>query len=123
MDLLLDTHIIIWWSLDDPRLSTAQRQAILDPANALYVSSVVGYEFTQLQRTHRVPVRDTLSIIQSEIGFDLLDLPAECWRMVNDLPDIHHDPIDRMLIAHALVGSLTLITADANIRRYEVPFI
>lgn len=123
MDLLLDTHILIWWSLDDPRLTSAQKQAMFDPANVMHVSAVVGYEFTQLQQTHRVPVRESLATIQAEVGFDLLDLPAECWRKIDGLPDIHRDPIDRMLIAHALVEGFTLITADLNIRRYEVPFI
>ena len=50
-------------------------------------------------------------------------MPQRIWQAVGRLPDIHRDPIDRMLIAHALAEGCTLATADANIRKYPVPFI
>jgi PIN domain nuclease of toxin-antitoxin system len=53
----------------------------------------------------------------------LIDLPQDIWRVVGDLPDIHRDPLDRLLIAHALTEGMTLVTADTNIRRYPVPFV
>jgi PIN domain nuclease of toxin-antitoxin system len=54
--------------------------------------------------------------------FDLIlePFPAGCWELLMDLPAIHRDPVDRMLVTHALVKDMALVTADANIRRYPV---
>lgn len=50
----------------------------------------------------------------------VLPLPQEVWMLAEGLPDLHRDPIDRMLIAHAIHADLTLVTADEVIRRYPV---
>ena len=123
MQLLIDTHIIIWFVLDDKRLSVAQREALLDPANKLLLSPVVAYEFTQLQVTQRSPVDEPIDRLRSLLGMTAIDLPSDCWRMVAGLPDIHRDPVDRLLIAHALIGGFTLVTADRAIRSYAVPTV
>lgn len=123
MRLLLDTHIIIWTVLGDRRLSVAQRSAIESPGNALLVSPVVAYELTHLQVTGRLPLDEPIDRLQQLIGFELVDLPYDCWRKVKQIPDIHRDPIDRLLIAHALSRDMRIITADANIRRYPVTCI
>ncbi|MFZ5726968.1 MAG: type II toxin-antitoxin system VapC family toxin [Pseudomonadota bacterium] len=123
MQLLLDTHIIVWIVLNDSRLSDAQRRALEDPENAILVSPVTAYELTQLQKTHRIPLSEPIDRLGELIGFALVNLPQDIWRVVTDLPDIHRDPVDRMLIAHALSEGMTLVTADANIRRYPVSCI
>ena len=123
MQLLIDTHIIIWFVLDDKRLSFAQREALLEPANRLLLSPVVAYELTQLQITQRSPVDEPIDRLQALLGMTAIDLPSDCWRMIAGLPDIHRDPVDRLLIAHALVGGFTLVTADQNIRSYAVPTV
>lgn len=123
MRLLLDTHIIVWIVLNDSRLSGAQRRALEDPENAMLVSPVTAYELTQLQKTNRIPLSEPIDRLGELIGFALVDLPQDMWRMVTALPDIHRDPVDRMLIAHALSAGMTLVTANANIRRYPVSCI
>ena len=123
MNLLIDTHIVIWFVLDDPRMTDAQRRALLDPVNVLMLSPVVSYELTQLQLTHRIPVDEQIDKLQQLMGLKLIDLPSNCWRRTSELPDIHRDPIDRMQIAHALTSDFTIVTADQNIRRYDVAVI
>lgn len=123
MRLLLDTHILIWMVLGDRRLSSAQREALENPDNALIVSPVVAYEITHLQLTRRMPLSEPIDRLQQLTGFEMVDLPQECWRKVQQLPDIHRDPIDRLLVAHALTSEMRIITADTNIRRYPVPCI
>lgn len=123
MQLLLDTHIVVWIVLNDRRLSAAQREALSNPDNEILVSPVIAYELTHLQMTHRILLREPMDRLQHLIGFNFIDLPRGIWRVVGELPDIHRDPIDRMLIAHALTSGMTLATADANIRRYPVPFL
>jgi PIN domain nuclease of toxin-antitoxin system len=123
MRLLLDTHILIWILVRDRRLSQEQREALTDPDNALLVSAATAYELTHLQAVGRIPLTEPLDRIQEEIGFELADFPAGCWSTIARLPMIHRDPIDRMLVAHALAGDFTLLTADTLIRQYPVPTI
>ncbi|MGN6497690.1 MAG: type II toxin-antitoxin system VapC family toxin [Tsuneonella sp.] len=118
--LLIDTHILIWIVLDDRRLSAAQRVALGDSGNAIVVSPVVAYELTHLQRTGRIPLSESIDRLQGLVGFETAELPFECWRIISSLPVIHRDPIDRLLIAHALTAELTLVTADSAIRRYPI---
>ena len=120
MRLLLDTHILIWLVLNDKRLTAIQRTALGNPDNALVVSPVVAYELTYLQGIGRIALREPIDRLQELTGFELVDLPHRAWQFAANLPDIHRDPIDRMLIAHALCDGVGLVTADANIRRYAV---
>jgi PIN domain nuclease of toxin-antitoxin system len=121
--LLLDTHVLIWLVLNDPRLSAIQRDALGDPDNVMIVSPVVAYELTHLQRTKRIPLSEPIDRLQELTGFELADLPSASWRSAAALPDIHRDPIDRLLVSHALCEEMTVVTADANIRRYPVECI
>ena len=123
MQLLLDTHIIVWIVLDDRRLSGPQREALAEPDNDLLVNAVVAYELSHLQTTGRIPLSEPIDRLEALVGFELIDLPRDIWAQVIDLPDIHRDPIDRMLIAHARHSGMVLATADANIRRYAVDLI
>jgi PIN domain nuclease of toxin-antitoxin system len=121
--LLLDTHIIVWMATGDPRLKLVDRTVLKDPSFRLCVSSVVAFELTDLQQRGRIAMIEPLDFLQANMGFDLIDFPASAWRIASTLPDIHRDPVDRMLIAHAMAENMTLVTADANIRRYPVPYI
>jgi PIN domain nuclease of toxin-antitoxin system len=118
--LLLDTQLLVWVPLNDRRISDAAAEAIRSPDNSLYASAVVAFEFADLQMRKRFPVQESVDFLAELIGVSVLDFPADAWRLVDKLPDIHRDPVDRMLIAHAAVGDFTLITADANLRRYPV---
>lgn len=123
MRLLLDTHILIWLVLNDRRLSEPQRAALGDPDNDLVVSAVVAYELAHLQALRRIPITEPIDRLQALAGFEIADLPGNSWTTVRTLPDIHRDPIDRMLVAHALSAAMTVVTADAKIRRYPVACI
>jgi PIN domain nuclease of toxin-antitoxin system len=118
--LLLDTQILVWVPLNDRRLSKAAVLAMQDADNDLHVSAAAGFEFAELQARGRFPVREPLEALAVLIGFELVDLPAETWRIASELPDIHRDPVDRMQVAHAILGNYTLVTADAKMRRYPV---
>jgi PIN domain nuclease of toxin-antitoxin system len=120
MQLLLDTHIIVWIVLDDKRLSKKQRAMLKDSDNELLVSPVIAYELTDLQKRGRIPLTEPISVLQELIGFELAELPASTWEHVASLPNIHRDPVDRMLIAHALAEGMTLVTSDSKIRQYPV---
>lgn len=107
----------------DPRLKRIDRTALLDPARPLLVSAVIAFELADLQRRGRIAMTESLDFLREHMNFEIVDLPASCWRTAAELPPIHRDPVDRMLIAHALAEGMTVATADANIRRYPVPHI
>jgi PIN domain nuclease of toxin-antitoxin system len=86
----------------------------------LFVSSVVAWEYTDLRLRKRVSAPETIETLQTELGFELLDLPATIWADLQSLPVLHRDPMDRMLVSHARLAKLTLVTADATLRRYPV---
>lgn len=121
--LLLDTQILVWMVIGDKRLVPRAMAALSDEANSLHVSTVVAYEYADLQRRGRIPILETISELEARFDLTLEGYPAGCWRRAAELPPIHRDPVDRMLIAHALAEDMTLVTADANIRRYPVAWL
>ena len=123
MQLLLDTHIVIWMASRPEKLSNTQKSVLAQAGNELFVSVVAAYEYEHLRADGRLPVRRSFDEARVLIGFTVLDLPAAVWRGVADLPLIHRDPIDRLQVAHALESGLTLVTADRNIRRYPVDLV
>ncbi len=60
---------------------------------------------------------------REHMEFRIVGFPDRCWRLAAQLPPIHRNLVDPMLIAHALTEGCTLTTADANIRKYPVPFV
>ena len=123
MRLLIDTHILVWIVLNDKRLSEAQRDALANSDNAIVFGAATAYELTHLQKLGRIPLKEPIAELQGLIGFENADLPFEIWTEAAALPDIHRDPIDRMLIAHARLEGMTIVTADTKIRRYPVDII
>ncbi len=123
MRLLIDTHILVWIVLNDRRLTAAQRNALSDPENDIMLSAVNAYELVHLQQLRRIPIEESIEVLQELVGFELADLPSDVWRHAEELPDIHRDPLDRLLVAHALSGGMTVVTADESIRRYPVPVL
>ena len=120
MRLLLDTHLLVWLPVRDPRLSRRAVEAIVSPDNSLAVSAVTAVEFTDLQRRGRIEIDEPIDALAASLGYEILDLPAEVWRVVAKLPPLHRDPVDRMLVGHAMAGGFTLVTADRTLRRYPV---
>lgn len=118
-DLLVDTHVALWWAEDPGLLSRAGRDAIEGPGRDVFVSAVSVAEIaikTGLGKLRGVPA-DLPDTMRAK-GFRFLDLsPEHAWRL-RDLPLHHRDPFDRMLIAQALHEELTVVTADGAFAGY-----
>jgi PIN domain nuclease of toxin-antitoxin system len=84
------------------------------------VSAVNAWEFAELEVRGRLPPGLTFDLVAEALSIQVLDLPAEVWTIAKRLPRLHKDPIDRMMIAHAIVSELAIITSDATMRRYPV---
>jgi PIN domain nuclease of toxin-antitoxin system len=123
MNLLLDTHVLVWWSNNDRRLSDSAMSALLDPDNILHLSVVAAWEFRWLKLYKRISVAVPLEIIVEELALVKLSFEFDLDRFSDSLPLIHGDPLDRMMIAQAMRHDLVFVTSDANIRRYPVKTI
>ena len=119
--LLLDTHVLVWISEGNAKLSSAMRARI--DQEDLYVSAVVAFEYSDLLARGRFKTSATISALQHDLGLVMLDFPAALAMVAANLPAIHRDPVDRMLIAHALSADMPIVTADANIHRYPARIV
>lgn len=119
MNLLLDTHIFIWWLKDDKRLSKKARE-LIKAGQQIYISSASIWEAAikiQIGKLD-VDINKLVKAIDSE-GFVELPITATHAAFVTKLPDYHRDPFDRMLIAQAICEPLHFLTVDENIKPYS----
>ena len=124
MDILLDTHVFLWWDSDDPALSAAARGRIADPDNSIYVSAGSIWEIAIKSRRKKLTFAGSPLNAVSANGFIPLPMGAADAERAGTLDWEHRDPFDRMLVAQCLNGKLTLVTADEVMRqRADVPQI
>lgn len=120
MSLLLDTQIIIWLAHGDAELPDHVRDHIAKAEGVLCVSVVSGWEYGIKRARYPDQLPDPFErLLMSD--YRRLDLDFTVHGYAEDLPPIHRDPFDRMLIAQALTLNLTLVTADRIVRSYPVP--
>ena len=110
MNLLLDTHVLIWWD-EGQRLSAAARQAIQE-AEAVYVSAASAWEIAIKIALGRLRPSRTVHQAAADSGFLELPITFAHAERVASLPPHHRDPFDRMLVAQAEVEELVLVTRD-----------
>ncbi len=122
LNLLLDTHILLWWLTDSRRLSKKARTAI-EESDIVWVSAVSAWELeTKRARGLLDAPHDLEATLRAR---DLRPLPLTMAHAIAAarLPFHHRDPFDRMLVAQAAIESLTLLTADKQQAAYGVPVI
>jgi PIN domain nuclease of toxin-antitoxin system len=120
LKVLLDTHALLWWVTDDPRLSEAARDAILTAEVAVSVVSLWEIEIKRGLGRIDADMRELIREISQTEGFRMLDVRATHVLTLGELPLLHRDPFDRMLIAQAIRDRLTLVSRDATICSYDV---
>jgi len=125
MNLLIDSHVLIWWLADADPLSRRARSVLEDPLNAIYVSAVTGYEI-EFKRSRdpflgRLP-HDLEQVVLDE-GFRWLSVTPGDTITAARLPLHHRDPWDRLLIAQAMRTRLVLVSADEGLAPYGAPVI
>jgi PIN domain nuclease of toxin-antitoxin system len=119
MRLLLDTQVMLWWLLDDPRLKEDSR--LLIQGNSCLVSVASIWEVAIKHRLGKLPVAPTTfrdHCLQS--GATLLPVLDSHAIETSTLPAIHDDPFDRLLIAQARLEGLMAVSADRHWPSYDV---
>ncbi len=124
MNLLLDTHAVLWFWWNDPQLSRSAAQAISDPANRKLVSIASCWEVaikTSLKKLNiGMPYRDFMRQQMAQNNFELLPITYEHLAAVAGLPFHHRDPFDRLLVAQSLEEKIPIISADAHLDAYAI---
>ena len=119
-NLLLDTHALLWWLEDSPRLDRVAYALIGSSENRVFVSAVTVWEIALKRKLGKMQAPDNLTELVREEGFIGLPLTLHHGEIAGNLPLIHRDPFDRMLVAQAQAQGLILVTHDETLRRYDV---
>lgn len=121
--LLLDTHILLWWLQDPSLLKNDARLSIANPRNVVLVSSASILEIAIKQSIGKLKLAASPEDFLQACRFHELPFSIAHASAVRNLPDIHKDPFDRMLIAQAQVETLILVSRDPLIERYQIALL
>ncbi len=124
MNLLLDTHLLLWAAATPERLSKEASTIIQNRENRLYFSAVSIWEITIKRGLGRADFRVDPALLRRglvENGYDELPVTSTHAIEIGRLPVMHKDPFDRMLVAQAGSEGLLLLTSDALVARYPGP--
>ena len=127
MKLLLDTHVLIWWSLDSVKLTKKIYELLTDPENTLVVSIASIWEMQVKVQLGKLDLDRKVSELithQQQINnLEVLQIdPAHVYAL-EILPNEHRDPFDRIIIAQSIVEAIPLLSADKVFDRYPVDLI
>jgi PIN domain nuclease of toxin-antitoxin system len=122
--LLLDTHLLLWAAGQPERLSATARRLLDDPRNELLFSAASLWEIAIKSALGRDDFRVEARVLRRGLldnGYVELPITSQHAVSTDNLPPLHKDPFDRLLLAQALCEGITLVTADAQVARYPGP--
>lgn len=124
MNILLDTHALIWWLNDDPALSGPARAAIADASNSIFVSAASAMEVATKYRIGKLPSAALLAqnfetIVEAE-HFLPLPISLRHAALAGSLKVAHQDPFDRLFIAQAMTDDMALASNEKLFDGYGI---
>ncbi|HWB14124.1 MAG TPA: type II toxin-antitoxin system VapC family toxin [Pirellulales bacterium] len=123
MRLLLDTHALLYW-LDDPALLQSDaRIALANPQNHVFFSPISIVEIVIKESRKKITVPGTFTASLADTRFAELRFTSAHALAMRELPPIHKDPFDRMLVAQSRSEQLTFVTRDGVLSQYDVPIL
>jgi PIN domain nuclease of toxin-antitoxin system len=126
VNLLIDTHALIWFVAGDRRIGKAARAAMQNDHARLHISAASVWELAIKAARKRIdlrfPVQRYLADRLDE-GYGLLPVEGTHAAAVEHLPFHHHDPFDRLLVAQALSERMAIVTRDRVFKKYGVDVI
>lgn len=124
MILLLDTHTFLWLHDEEAKLSERAHDALANPENDLRLSIISVWEIQIKLQSNKLKISGPVDqiIAQQQRVNDLILIDVGLIHAVNiiNLPSVHKDPFDRMLISQAMVEDMTVVTADPKFAEYGV---
>ena len=102
MNLLIDTHVLLWWLDDNPVLLSNAKEAIADGSNMVFVSAVTIWEIKIKHSLGKLEIPANFSEVLEQQAFVMLSITVDHAHLIGELPPHHRDPFDRMLIAQAM---------------------
>ena len=121
MKLLVDTHLLLWAAGQPNRLSAAARKLINSPANELFFSAASIWEVAIKRGLGRSDFQADPRLLRRGLldnGYSELSILSDHVVAIENLPAIHKDPFDRLLVAQATVEGITLLTSDSVVAQY-----
>jgi len=119
MYLLLDTNVVLWLAGNNPRADQI-KPMLLTPGNKIYISIVSWWEIAIKIRNGKLDLNfEELYNFTQKYGFKELPLTSDCFKAYLELPNIHKDPFDHILLAQALTFPMRLITGDSLLADYS----
>ena len=123
---LLDTHLLLWAALFPERLPKKAGLLMKNASNTLFFSTAsiweISIKLTRPRNDLNIDVRQWRAGLLNN-GYAELTISSLHAMSVSDLPDIHKDPFDRLLLAQAMREDLTLVTADEVLASYPGPIL
>ena len=124
MQLLLDSHVFLWWVEDDKKLSKYAKTLISDVDNDCFISAATAWELAIKTSQGKLKLSSLVSSymlkhMQSS-AFTWLDIKLSHIDFAERLPYFHKDPFDRLLIAQAQTEKLVIVSADIALDAYDV---
>ena len=123
MNLLLDTHALLWWLTSDQTLSGEARTAIASTESGVFVSAASIWEIAIKKGIGKLAAPDDLEQQLEHHEFEPVPVSVRHALAAGGLPRHHDDPFDRMLVAQAQVERLTIVTRDPRMSAYDVPIL
>jgi PIN domain nuclease of toxin-antitoxin system len=122
--VLLDSHALLWYTVNDPQLSGDAKALILDPANEVSFSSASFWEIAIKVSINKLklhqPFEDFIDVCLNRYGFKILPIEPKHAAVLIGLPFHHRDPFDRLLVAQAMVEGVPIVSSDATLDRYPI---
>lgn len=123
MNLLLDSHVLLWALHNPDRLSSKAREAIVDPTNLVYFSAASAWELEIKVDKGKLTLPSVWLQVAIETGLVELPVSSVDAQRSAHLPPHHSDPFDRLLVAQAMGHQLHLATRDGMLAAYGVPIL
>ena len=127
MKTLIDTHVALWLFNEHEKLSQTASSHLRNEENVLYISIASAWEVAIKHSLGKLPafsggVKRFLHAIQDN-SIQIVDINLDFVEKIEELPYIHRDPFDRIIIATALCEEMVILTADDNIQKYDVSWV
>lgn len=121
--VILDTAVLLWLASDQSKLSVSAKKTIEQNANSLFVSAITAFEIAVKSRRGKLelplPVMDWFASVLDVHGIRELPMTASIAVAAVQLPPLHNDPCDRIILATAIMNRMKIISCDRLLSQYD----